>query len=554
MTLPRKPSSTEILQLFRTAGFDSPAPLQEQLYKAIGSGKDVLADAEAGSSGIAGILAPLMLGLRGQRIGLHALILTPDVVSIGDLSREYVKFSRAMRDSPQLLTLGETEDTRREQRRLEAVPPIVAGTVERVIDHIRRGSVSFARLSILVVEVPAEAERAEDFAKDVQFITEKLPQNRQTVILGRPAPGIGLLELLRRPAEVRTAVEEAAVPGESVYYEVGAEDKAGLLVRILLARRVSSALVFHSGRTDANALVRRASSCWIRAAALKPGTGPVLRKKLFSSFLRREAQVLFIQSPAPPECDSLRAACRIYYDLPPARPEPFGRGESGVMALVDGSQAREFAKFQDFGVVMKKENNPGEAEAVRGSLERIIRTIKEDEDLDRLTRLRTIIRKEVPLFMRTYLAAYLLKSALPGTPSPEPAAGLETRARQRERIRHGREQERQAPPRGGRGREPGPPAPQRTPEPGRDSKFTQLFVSIGRNRRVYPKDLSGFFTESLGLGAEEIGVVRVFDKYSFVEIAPGRAAAAIEKLSGAQFKGRPITVNFAKKKEEKNGR
>ena len=59
------------------------------------------------------------------------------------------------------------------------------------------------------------------------------------------------------------------------------------------------------------------------------------------------------------------------------------------------------------------------------------------------------------------------------------------------------------------------------------------------------------FTEKLQLGANELGSVRVFDKYSFVDINPARADEAITRLSGSEMKGRTITVNYAKKKEEK---
>jgi len=45
--------------------------------------------------------------------------------------------------------------------------------------------------------------------------------------------------------------------------------------------------------------------------------------------------------------------------------------------------------------------------------------------------------------------------------------------------------------------------------------------------------------------------VRVFDKYSFVDISRSRAEEAISRLTGLEVKGRPITVNYAKKKEEK---
>jgi hypothetical protein len=76
-------------------------------------------------------------------------------------------------------------------------------------------------------------------------------------------------------------------------------------------------------------------------------------------------------------------------------------------------------------------------------------------------------------------------------------------------------------------------------------------VSVGRNRRVYARDLTDLFTEKLQLVPGDIGGVRVFDKYSFVDIAASRAEEAISTLTGLDVKGRPITVNYAKKKEEK---
>jgi hypothetical protein len=85
----------------------------------------------------------------------------------------------------------------------------------------------------------------------------------------------------------------------------------------------------------------------------------------------------------------------------------------------------------------------------------------------------------------------------------------------------------------------------------RSGEFTQLFVSIGRNRRVFARDLIALFTEKLALAEGDIGDVRVFEKYSFVDIVPARAGEAIEKLSGTSLKGRTIAVNYAKKKEEK---
>jgi hypothetical protein len=230
------------------------------------------------------------------------------------------------------------------------------------------------------------------------------------------------------------------------------------------------------------------------------------------------------------------------------------------------------------GVVMKNENNPADADVMKGFLDRIVKKIREEENVEELGRLRSLIRSRVPLFLRSYVTAYLLKSLAPmkeaAAPVREQGGGKRAPGRQRPR---GDFSTRAVPPQSGRAASPqpgrsalpqsgraAPPQPGRaappqsaraaSPQTGRaaaqEGKLIQLFVSIGRNRRVFPRDLSDFFVQRLNLRAEEIGRVRVFDKYSFVEVSQAKAQEAITRLTGADFKGRTITVNFAKKKEE----
>jgi hypothetical protein len=71
---------------------------------------------------------------------------------------------------------------------------------------------------------------------------------------------------------------------------------------------------------------------------------------------------------------------------------------------------------------------------------------------------------------------------------------------------------------------------------------------------VFARDLSALFRERLGLGEGEIGAVRVFEKYSFVEVASARAAEAVQRLSGVELKGRALNVEIAKRKEENPAR
>ena len=89
--------------------------------------------------------------------------------------------------------------------------------------------------------------------------------------------------------------------------------------------------------------------------------------------------------------------------------------------------------------------------------------------------------------------------------------------------------------------------PRRETEPAPEG-LSRLFVSIGRNRRVLPDDLAELISDSVTVERSELGEIRVLDSYSFVEVPEAVAEDTIAALSGTSFKGRRITVDFARTK------
>ncbi len=586
----RIPSQSELLQIYRRAGFRAPTPLQERLVPLILKGKDVLVQTVEGSGKTAGIVVSLIVGVRGGETPVRALVIVPTVADVAKLSRVWARFARLVRDAPLLLALGDTDDVRREQRRLEKGAAVVVGTVERVIDHIRRGSLPFDSLETVLVEAPDGAER-EDFAKDAQFVFAKFPPRPQTVLFSRTPVGEQdeLAALMHRPILVtpQDLASEAAVGGgEHLVIEVAAERKPQALARTILGRGISAALVLHSPRTDGEALARLLRRSLLRVEAVPAATALVNRKKVFAAFARRELEAVLLPFPAsgrvlPLELEELEPSHVIYFDIAPAaRTAAVGRDGGGklggtgrpgptIIALESGGQEREIGRLQEaIGVTMKTGEVPGDEEVLGSSIRRIVGRIRDDADPSELGRLRATIRRSVPFFMRSWFAAYLLKAHLPFEPAPVQPAGrqperLEEARRREPAGRQQREALREPAARGSRGaRGERPKGEARREGPGRQQAapstpvigkpgFTQLFVSIGRNRRIFARELTDLFVEKLHLDAGEIGDVRVFDKYSFVDVTAGRAADAIAALSGTELKGRLITVNYAKKKEEK---
>lgn len=190
--------------------------------------------------------------------------------------------------------------------------------------------------------------------------------------------------------------------------------------------------------------------------------------------------------------------------------------------------------------------------------------VKTSENVDLLSDLNKLFKKNVPLTVRKYVIAYLLKEALRHYHSfgnrrdrfernervdrndrnqrynrqernfrqeyhqertEAPAETTETAAAEEERPRHPRVE---------------------IPE----DQATSIFISIGKNRRVYPRDLVGILIAIAGIDRERIGDIKVLANYSFVQLYTEDAQTAIDKLNGYDYRGRKLAVSYSRQKSD----
>jgi ATP-dependent RNA helicase DeaD len=147
-----------------------------------------------------------------------------------------------------------------------------------------------------------------------------------------------------------------------------------------------------------------------------------------------------------------------------------------------------------------------DTELLKERLGEILQEIHDSEDPEELNLYRSIFKKHVSMFRRSYVTAYLMKYYLAGAPKSSPKKSSRT-------------------------------------------DLVSLFVGIGKSRRVYPKDLVGLILDTTPAKKDDIGVIKILDNYSFVEIAPEKADAIIQNLNGMTYRGRTLNVNYAKKKD-----
>ena len=219
----------------------------------------------------------------------------------------------------------------------------------------------------------------------------------------------------------------------------------------------------------------------------------VLTDKSLSSRVFTEIKVIINFDP-PGDAEAYRRRCSYLTGRP-----------LQIFTFVGKNQFFNLNQIQEMlKVRVQNREEPTEEDIIKGSIERIVKIIKEQEDPDELNRFRRIVKKHVPIFLRSYFMAYLFKQSM------------------------GKHE-------------------------ARPDKFTTLFISIGKNRRVYPRDLVSLFMSNLKINRSDIGVIKVFDNYSFLDVSLDHASDAISTFSGTNFRGRRITVNRARKKNDSQG-
>ena len=167
---------------------------------------------------------------------------------------------------------------------------------------------------------------------------------------------------------------------------------------------------------------------------------------------------------------------------------------------------------------------------------------------DELEALKKVFKKNVPLTLRSYVAAYLLRNAGGAIFRFNNYKEREDfHANREERYKSYERTENQSDENETEGRE-NRERFTRVQIPAENSEV--VVVSIGRNLRVFPRDLLGLFISVAGIEKERIGDIRVLANYSFVQLFKEDAEKAISALNGHVYRGRALSVSYSKQRPE----
>ena len=174
------------------------------------------------------------------------------------VSAEAMKFSKYMKRAKTVCIYGGAPYPI-QNRMLSQPYDILVATPGRLMDHMERGRINFARLEMLILD---EADRMLDmgFIEPVEHIAATLPKTRQTLLFSATfkGPVLKLSErLLKNPVTVSVAATNAS--HEKIEQRLHQVDNAGhkfrLLSHLLNDETLQQAIVFTSTKRYADQLV-----------------------------------------------------------------------------------------------------------------------------------------------------------------------------------------------------------------------------------------------------------------------------------------------------------
>ncbi|MFZ2070877.1 MAG: DEAD/DEAH box helicase [Halobacteriota archaeon] len=235
-----------ILRNIRSMGFEEMMPIQEMAIPIALNGRDIIGQAKTGTGKTLAFAIPITEKIRVDAKNVQAIVLTPTRELAIQVAAEFEKVG-GPGSRVALMYGGASINTQINQ--LQRGVHVVVGTPGRVMDHMDRGTLKLNKTETVVLD---EADRMLDmgFIKDIEWIIENMPKQRQTLLFSATMPKeVRMLagKYMSNPEFLSANVEEDELTVRDVqqyYVKVDRKKKMDAFFQVVKEERPTKALVF----------------------------------------------------------------------------------------------------------------------------------------------------------------------------------------------------------------------------------------------------------------------------------------------------------------------
>ena len=515
--------SEPVARAIREMGFETPTPIQARAVPLLMAGHDLIGQAQTGTGKTAAFALPLIHKCDSSNRATQALVLAPTrelAVQVGGGIWELAKHT-GLRVVP--IYGGQPID--RQFRALAQGAQIVVGTPGRVLDHLRRGSLTLENISFCALD-EADEMLALGFLEEIEQILALLPEQRQLAFFSATMPPriLNLMKkFLRDPKTVSIESKQRTLDTTNqAYYEVLPGQKFEALVRILDMETPGPTIIFCRTRQETNDVAEGLHFRGYGAQALHGDMSQPERERVLKRFRDEQLDMLVATDVAARGLDIDTVTHVINFDIPfdveqyihrIGRTGRAGRTGDAITLVQQGRERRQLRLIEQMiGAQIKPVRLPTAADISarrRDQFKESLRVALDARDFDGHM-------ATVEDLGAQYDSAEIAAAAL--------HLLWQSQHPREEALAHEMEADGERP----------------------EGGMTRLFVGIGRQDGLRPGDLVGAISNQTNLSGRDIGAIDILDNSAFVEVPSGAVEEVMNALRRAKLRNRKVNVTVAR--------
>jgi ATP-dependent RNA helicase DeaD len=542
-----------VMSALNTVGYKTPTPIQISTIPHIIRGNDLIGQARTGTGKTAAFALPLLSRIDLDNRRPQVLVLTPTRELAIQVAASFETYGKNLKGLSVLPVYG-GQSYGVQLNRIKRGVHVVVGTPGRLMDHMRRKTITFADLFCLVLDEADEMLHM-GFIDDVEWILEKTPDEAQTALFSATMPGpIRKIaqKYLQHPEEIMIESDQQERKTiDQQCWMVNGTSKQKALVRFLEAENVDGVIVFVKTKNATLDVAKVLEGSGFKAEALNGDMAQAARERTVHRLKTGHIDILVATDVAARGLDVDRISHVINYDMPPKTEQYIHRigrtgraGRQGKALLFMSRNERWMLKHLERATRQKIEQTylPTDKEIntkrIAGFNDALTRTLQSG-DLDVFAQLietytkqnnvsmiqaaaalAKLCHKESPIFCTTKMSTQAERkdSHKKATPEfKEKSAGKKKNAAKKD---------------------------VHTPIAAPPEKGMERYrIEVGQRHGLRPKDVVGAIANEAGLESRYIGAIRIEQDFSHVDLPFGMPANIFHMLKNTWVRSRQMAIS-----------
>ena len=513
-----------ILRAIEDMGFEETSPIQTQAIPAVCEGIDVVGQAQTGTGKTAAYTIPMLMKIDPQIKKPQAIVLCPTRELAVQVAEEIRKLAKYMSDIKVLPVYGGQEIVR-QIKSLKTGVQIIVGTPGRVMDHMRRKTVKFDNINMVILD---EADEMLDmgFREDMETILTETPEDRQTVMFSATMPK-AIMDIARNFQKdariIKVVRKELTVSNiEQFYYEVRPKNKTEVLCRLIDIYNPRLSVVFCNTKRQVDELISELKGRGYFADGIHGDMKQQQRDRVMDDFRSGKVDILIATDVAARGIDVDDVNMVFNYDIPQDEEyyvHRIGRtgraGRSGMaLSFISGKEVyklKDIERYCKTKILAKPVPSLDDVKNTKldNMFDKIRQTIEEGGLTDMVNLVEEHVNQEEYTSMD--MAAALLKMLIGDTLDREDEV---------EEFHFDTDKD--------------------------DSRMVRLFINIGKKDKIKPANILGAIAGESGMPGKLVGAIDMMDNYTFVDVPAIHAEKILKAMNdNVQIKGRRVNVEKA---------